>query len=112
MQKVGCKADFFALTRVLGGERGSERLEATLSTWRAHREALRSAKSALPMDTRLPFKTTMFATCRRGWLVPWSLSRRARMNVVDECAMGLAASIPPSVARTLGLIEKRASNRA
>lgn len=34
------------------------------------------------------------------------------MNVVDECAMGLAASMPPSVARTLGLIEERASNRA
>lgn len=45
-------------------------------------------------------------------LVPWSLSRRARMDVVDEYAMGLAASIPPSEARTLGLIEERVSNRA
>lgn len=32
--------------------------------------------------------------------------------IVEECAMGLAASIPPSAARTLALIEERASNRA
>ena len=36
---------------------------------------------------------------------------RVRMDVVDECAMGLSASKATSAVRTLGLIEKRASNR-
>ncbi len=59
----------------------------------------------------LPFGRELKVAAGMG-LVPWSLSRRAGMDVVDECAMGLAASIPPSVARTLGLIEELASNRA
>ena len=59
----------------------------------------------------LPFGRELKVAIGMG-LVPWSLSRRARMNVVDECGMGQAASIPPSAARTLGLIEERASNRA
>ena len=36
---------------------------------------------------------------------------RVKMDVVDECAMGLSVSIATSAVRTLGLIEKRASNR-
>ena len=59
----------------------------------------------------LPFGRELKVAIGMG-LAPWSLSRRARMNVVDECGMGQAASIPPSEARTLGLIEERASNRA
>ena len=59
----------------------------------------------------LPFGRELKVAAGMG-LVSWSLSRRAGMDVVDECAMELAASIPPSAARTLGLIEERASNRA
>ena len=59
----------------------------------------------------LPFGRELKVAAGMG-LVPWSLNRRARMDVVDKCAMGLSASIPPSAARTLGLIEERASNLA
>ena len=45
-------------------------------------------------------------------LVPWNIIRRAGMDVVDECARGLSALIPTSVASTRGLIKERASNRA
>ena len=68
---------------------------------------------SMAMPQAAPTATERSEVCYRYGACPLgSLSRRARMNVMDECAMGLAASIPPSVARTLGLIEERASNRA
>ena len=73
-------------------------------------EGLTLGSMALPQAA--PTATERSEVCYRYGACPLEPSRRARMDVVDECAMGLAASIPPSVARTLGLIEERASNRA
>ena len=67
---------------------------------------------SMAMPQAAPTATERSKVFRQYGVAPWSLSRRARMNVVDECGMGLAASIPPSGARTLGLIEERASNQA